>query len=749
MKRLAFCPLLLALSLHYGICCGEQGIRLETLPSDAQDITCTGDLQCNSSDTFCIGGEIETAEFPVLVPTDIKAKTVKRCDDKGCRLCVQVTMEMSVAFISEFSDELGSGDCADYDYDDLEYSEEDDELTNVSLFIRVDKPSNDSLLCANLFILREFPASYFCPLVRVSLPHSSIPRRTGTDNSIKVGSIVYNTVNAIPGNELNITSYTYPKYKEELNVHHNLPGCREIDQEENIVECEAPTLEFDGIDNVSVGVAQGTSARNITLRVYYKSKYDGNDTLHTLYGDQRYIVPKSDIVPCLCFQAWYSDIVNVADAVRNECCPFTNHSEEKVLRDSVFSVTIKDNMALYNLLAPCNLSAELSLCWKPGDPSACHEIPHTRKEILSQQIGSLKLEHPHPSLCLQVSVKGKVLHTSCLPESRQKRNEDTVLVLKHDLKSTSFCFVGQNKTITLKEATEQMRRGAEFLEQKIVGDIITEECVRIFQLDENREFYACNVAKYIRSRWNWSRVLCLLAIACVLLVLLLKNENLIKWLKAMTAEKSPREIFNNRSVLILYSPDDEEYEVLVRIFASSLKDLQLDVVLDQWHRIDMSKIGPLPWYHKQKSKVLEKNGLIILLFSEGARKRYIAYQAQDATQHRDPDPYQSFGAVLNCVQSDFCNQKAKGRYLVATFSPSCPDVVPEPFTSVPIYELPLRLEKLLKEIAGVNVKKLGRKQAKRLSNTIRERLSGKDKPKLTGSVAVELQPLVQSPSKVS
>ncbi|XP_073500921.1 interleukin-17 receptor C [Phyllobates terribilis] len=746
MKRFAFCSLLLALSLHYGFG-GRQEVTLETLPSNADDITCTGDLQCNSSDSFCADGDLETAKFPVLIPTDIRAKTVKRCDGKGCRLCVQVTMDISVAFISEFSEEFGSGDCSDYYDEDLDYYTEDDDLTDVSLYITVNKPSKDSLLCANLYILRVVPTSYLCSWVRVSLPQTSIPRRPDTNNRIKVGSVIYNSINARPGNELNITSYTDPRYMEELHVHHNLPGCRELDPKENILECEAPRINITGDShNMSVGVDNGTSKRNTTLRVYHKSRHQRNDTRYNLYGDQRYIFPTSDIVPCLCFEAWYSDRV---DAVRTLHCPFSSVSEKKIMRSSAFNVKIKDNTPLYNLSAPCNLSAEFSLCWKPNNHSECREIPNTRKEILSEQIGSVKLENLHPSLCLQVSIKGEVLHTHCLPITGTKQRKNEVLILRHNRENTSFCFMGENECVTLENATNQARRGAGFLEWKIVEDIMAGDCMKIFKPDKHREFYACNVEKYERSRWNWSRALSLLAIACFVLILLLKNENLKKWIKSVTTEKPLGEIFNNRRVLILYSPDNQEYENLVRVFASSLKGLQLDVVLDQWHRIQMSKIGPLVWYHEEKDTVFKKNGLIVLLFSEGAKEKYIAWKAQEATQRSDLDPYQSFGAVLNCVEPDFREKKNLEKYIVATFSPSRQNSVPEPFNSVLAYELPLCLDKFLKEIAGVNAKKLGQRQLKKESDKIREKLSGRDTMESVNSVGnVELQPLVQITSKV-
>ncbi|XP_056380703.1 interleukin-17 receptor C isoform X2 [Hyla sarda] len=666
-------------------------------------------------------------------------------------------MDISVAFLLDYSDELGSGDCDDeYDYyEDYDYIEdymENNDSTNLSLYITVNKPSNDSLLCANLYIMRVVPTSYLCSFVRVSLPQSSVPQIKDTKTSIKVGSVVYNSINARPGNDFNVTSYTNPRYFEELHVHHSLPGCTELDPKENIVECEAPSLKFDVGDDVSVGVLNGTSDRNIKLRVFLKSRNKRNDTIHILHGEERFLIPKADIVPCLCFEASYS---HLNDGVRNAYCPFTNYTEEKMLNESALVVKIESNMLLYNLSATCNLSAKFLLCWKPNDNSECHEIPYTRQEIQSEVIGSLKLDHLHPSLCLQVSVKKKINHTFCLPvnATKQKSYETTVLVLKQKHENTSFCFVGENKCITLENTTIQsglaiwvegskMTREAQFLERKVVEDIITEQCIRIFRSGKNHEFYACNVTKYIRTKWNWSRVLCLLAVASVLLILLLKNENLKKWIKAVTAEKPLSDIFNNRRILILYSPDSLEYENLVLKFASSLKDLQMDVVLDQWHRVKISEIHLLPWYHQQKSIVFEKGGLIILLFSEGARDKYRTWQKQDVTQRIDLGPNQSFGAVLNCVQSDFCNNKAKGHYIVATFSPSCS--VPAPFDSVPVCEIPLCLETLLKEIAGVNAKKLGSKQVRQLSTKIRERLNSKIKPEsVNSSVAVELQPLMQ------
>ncbi|XP_077307903.1 interleukin-17 receptor C [Lithobates pipiens] len=749
MTRVTFFSVLLVHVLLYGLSTQDRG-ALRTLPNDGGDISCSGDLVCEQSEMWCSPGDIEAAMTPVLVPSDLRVETVKKCHNDNCSLCVQVTVEISAAFLTEHNEELGSGDC-DYDFDenyDSEYDEEEEstEITAVNVYLKLNNSNNGSLLCANLIIA---PPTLSCYAMKVSLPLSAVPP-TNSSSSTVVGSVAYNCIKVSPGAEMNITSYSYPRYTKILSISHEVPGCAKLNPLDNIWVCGAPVLDFVNKSNeTSVGIVNGTNSRKARVWVFYNYKKNTTHSDKTLIGENRHYIPQSDIVPCMCIQAWYSDLV---DAVRTMMCPFRNYSKDLILDKSKLEVQI-NGFDVYIFNAPCKVTAEASLCWKSGNPPRCREIPNTRTEVVSQVRNRIEgLKVLHPSLCVQVSVKGKVLHTECLNASVRREFQNEALL----------CLIENGRCKTLFNTTHQPNIVA-YLEEKLVGDAVSEHCLKVLS-SAKQNISVCSVDKFMRSRWTWSRVLCLLVVACLLLIILLRIEDLKKWLKSVTAEKPLDEIFKNRRVLILYSPDNAAYEELVRVFALSLKvELKLDVILDQWDRTEMARVGPLPWYEKQKSAVFEKGGLIILLFSEGARERYTAWIEQRAEQVVESDPYGSFGAILNCVYPDFLKGRAKGRYLVASFG-SNNNVVPDPFGLPPIYTLPLNLLKLLPELAGDNRKILWRKQAKRLSvkisNSLQEPLKACQKimnrqtlisqdggelaksPRFDENVAVELQPLV-------
>ncbi|XP_018431590.1 PREDICTED: interleukin-17 receptor C [Nanorana parkeri] len=760
MTRVVFFSCLLVLSSLYGLHAQDRGL-LRTLPNYGDTITCTGNLECEQSVMWCMPGDIEKAVTPVLVPTNLRAETVKTCPNDSCSLCVQVTVEISAAFPTEQREELGSGDC-DYEYNDQyydQYSDEEEEASEikaVNVFLQLENLNNGSIVCGNLIIA---PLSLSCYTMRMSLPLPAVPP-TRSSNSTVVGSVVYNCLRVQPGAEMNIASYTYPRYSEVLSIYHEVPGCTQLDLLDKISSCDFPLLDFVSEANeTSVGIVNTTNSREITLWVYYFYKSNATYSNNTMMGEMRHYIPPSDIVPCMCIQAWYSDL---QDAYRNVLCPFKNYSDEGMLNKSKLEV----KFPVYELSAACHVVAEAALCWKSESSPECRVIPNTRKRIVSQEPNEIRgLVVPHPSLCVQVSVKGRILHTECFKANVRRELQNGALLVKEEQKSKiSVCLVEDGGCKTLYNTTHQSRIDVDFLEEKLVTDVMSDHCVQILS-SAKQNVSLCNVDKYMRSRWMWSRLLCLLVVACVLLILLLKIESLKKWLKSVRVEKPLDKIFKNRRVLILYSPDNPAYMKLVRAFALSLQDLKLDVVLDQWHRTEMARVNPLPWYQKQKSEAFEKRGLIILLFSEGAKERYTAWEKQSANQVVDSDPYGSFGAVLNCVYADFQKGQTKGRYLVASFG-SDGDVVPNLFRVHPAYILPSQLVRLLQELAGDNTKMLGKKQAKRLSGKITDKLhaplnaclkilnrqtgvsqdgsESSESPGFSGKVTVELQPLMKN-----
>ncbi|KAM4651165.1 interleukin-17 receptor C [Discoglossus pictus] len=325
---------------------------------------------------------------------------------------------------------------------------------------------------------------------------------------------------------------------------------------------------------------------------------------------------------------------------------------------------------------------------------------------------------------LDVRRERAVLHTACpyanLSKSPQ-RNEAFLLVSQHPLRVPTLCFMNGNNCSETYNVTEQGLRSAGSREQRVLRDFMAQTCMKVWSSGRNDDVYVCPQDKYQRRRWSLAWVLCILIIVCMLFFLILKKKELENWVKRVAGDASLDEIFKNRKVLILYSPDNDAYKERVALLASALKDLRLDVVLDQWYRIDMSRVNPMPWYHAQKSAVFNENGMVILLFSEGARQRLIEWN--NRTTQQSVDPYGSFGATLNCIIPDFQRGKAVGRYVVGHFDGQLSrNDIPSIFQVVPILTLPSQMDKLLTVLAGSKSKNLSKKLLHQLSARASEKL---------------------------
>uniref|UniRef100_A0A674JPC5 Interleukin-17 receptor C n=1 Tax=Terrapene triunguis TaxID=2587831 RepID=A0A674JPC5_9SAUR len=193
----------------------------------------------------------------------------------------------------------------------------------------------------------------------------------------------------------------------------------------------------------------------------------------------------------------------------------------------------------------------------------------------------------------------------------------------------------------------------------------------------------------LRARWALAWMGVLLSTFCILLLLLLKKENL-------------KGVLRGRCALILYSPDHAGFERLVSTLACALTRLQLAVSVELWSRAELCAIGPMQWFHAQRLRVLQEGGTVVLLFSRGAVARcteWLLWKPGELLP-RD-DPCSAFSASLNCILPDFLAGKAGGRYLVACFEDLLqPSDIPELFRSVPIFTLPSQLPTFLLALAG-------------------------------------------------
>ncbi|XP_053545354.1 interleukin-17 receptor C [Bombina bombina] len=711
---------------------------------------------------WCLPGDMEKSEYPVLVPTHIKTRNILRCaGSNDCFPCVQVEVDMSVDFLTEKIEELQGENCDEYisdsyvivDDEDKEYEYNNKEYEYDDIFTPEPKSQiNGSYLCTNLFISRVYLSNSYCEMVRVSIPLASVPHHHGMGN-MTVGKVVLSCFDSSPGNEQIFMVYTQPRYHGELQIKHQVAGCANLSGIEDIKQCQVPRLNISIGSNITVRLLDATSNRSYNLFLTYNMNkpvkafiLKGKDILH---------IPNTDIVPCLCFLAWWT---NLTDARRKPYCPFldSHQYEENIWRQSNLSVIIDSGILLYEFTAPCNRSVEVSLCLRSSENSRCQELPLSRTTVFIRDRKIFPNLQPHPSLCVQVTNRDKILHTRCPNEDSSntvKRNDVFIQVLHYPYPNSSLCIMKGGNCSVQYNLTDQALRGIGLRDQRALQDFKSDKCMKF-----KEKPFQSNVKLSGSARLCESESQDFIAIWFIGTTPTYKNgfnssqeyhlkghethfKPLLQCVKLMAGDNSLDETFNHRKVLILYSPDNRAYEELVNVLASSLKELKLDVVLDQWHRTDMNKVNPLPWYQSQKTSVLEDNGIIILLFSEGAKQRYLEWKEKTPFPKASCDPYGAFGAILNCIFPDFLYRTTAGRYVVACFDHQFNrGDIPEVFRVVPNLTLPSQLVELLTELAGSKLKaKLKKRMLQRLSAKVRKKLqSPMQKCQLDGHQTIPL-----------
>ncbi|XP_041417690.1 interleukin-17 receptor C isoform X2 [Xenopus laevis] len=711
MKHLTVIIFLLVLTLDYGFC----------------TITCTGDLSCTSSNAWCLPGDKDEADSPILIPTNLSSKTEFHCiSENDCFPCTVVELEISLTYLTEGMKALEGEDCDSYDKGDDEEGTKKEEASSESQYLETRFHSNDSFICANFFISQIGPHSSCCIMVDVRMPISSIPfsPRTGT---VQVGKLEYSCLHGHLSENFNILAYTLPRYHDILKINHSVPGCLDLGDPNKVSLCKVPLLDIiDGETNTSIGIFNGSRNDIFTLDIVYKGE-DRWMMQHILNGDQRFIVLHEDIVPCMCFKVSWSDIT---DAVKYKRCPFEKELqyEDNTWKNSNLTVSLVNSKLLYTLEVWCPVMVEISLCWRNGHQADCHEIPGSRRNITAQRIteeakGLHSVQH---SICVQVKYKDKIWHTNCTgnvrgSQSSIDRNNFLIVASDSSHIESPLCIAFRNMCLALNSTTLQELHGVTSFEMKILQEFKSGECELVWRGNSKEAAYVCSLDKYMRKRWNLAWILCLTFLCCALFVMLLKRERVKRWLKKIVTDKPLDTVFQKRKVLILYSPDHPAYGSLVHTLATSLQELSLTVVLDQWDRVRMCQVGAISWFHQKKSLIYKENGIIILLFSEGG-KQILHDWGNSNTQHGfSQDPYGTFGSILNCVYPDFQEGMAPGHYLVASFD-LLPSEVPQIFHSVPVLSLPSQLMNLLKELAGNNKEKLSKKQLHQLSGNLSKNL---------------------------
>lgn len=198
-----------------------------------------------------------------------------------------------------------------------------------------------------------------------------------------------------------------------------------------IAQCKVPIL-YPEI-NPKTGMAElrvGDLAKDVVhdLQACKGMEKDG-PCLRLEWKENPLTIPMNSVAPCLCFQIWW------VDGPRKTFCPFFNKT---VLSVSNVSVSVVESLThagamtrnstalVWNIIAPCRLEAEIHLCKKTSGSTSSkdcqvtddlrnsrryiHSRQHRKWNLNSKQQWQLQGEfvevERHPSLCVQINVKG-------------------------------------------------------------------------------------------------------------------------------------------------------------------------------------------------------------------------------------------------------------------------------------------------------------------------------------------------------
>ncbi|XP_075839293.1 interleukin-17 receptor C isoform X3 [Microtus pennsylvanicus] len=619
-------------------------VSLERLVEPHDTARCSLGLSCHlwDGDVLCLPGSIESAPGPVLVPTCLQTELVLRCPQ-------ETDCALCVRVVVHLAVHGGWEEPEEGENSDLELQE----------------PRNASLLAQVVLSFQAYPTTR-CALLEIQVP--AVLVQPGQS----VGSAVFDCFEAGLGAEVRIWSYTQPRYQKELNVTQQLPDCRGLEVRDSIQSCWAlPWLNVSA-DGDSVHLVLDVSEEQNFGFLLYWDQVQGPLKpwrYKNLTGPQTITLNHTDLVPCLCIQVWPLE----PDSVRTSFCPFR---EDPRAHRNLWHIARLQMLSpgRWQLNAPCSLPAKVALCWQAPDQVPCQPLvpPMLQENVTVNKPHEFPSVRGHPNLCVQVSSLEKVQFQECLwADSLGSFKDDMLLVeMRTGLNDTSVCALEPSGCTALPSNASTL-----------------------WKEDDLGALWACPMDKYIHKRWVLVWLVCLLLVAVLFFSLLLKKD------RVKAAPKT-------RTTLLLHSAEGEGHERLVGALASALSQLPLRVAVDLWSRRELSAHGALAWFHEQRRRTLQEDGVVVLLFSPAA-----VAQCQQWFQHETvgPGPHDTLASWLSCVLPDFLQGRVAGRYVGVYFDGLLhPDAVPAPFRAAPLFSLPSQLPGFLDVLQGGCFRSTGR-----------------------------------------
>ncbi|KAM4769447.1 interleukin-17 receptor C [Cyanocitta cristata] len=555
-------------------------------------------------------------------------------------------------------------------------------------------------------------ASSRCVAVEVWAPLGSTLRgRT-------VGWVIFRCFEAPLGSVLHITAYTNSRGRQRLSQQQRVPDCSWPAAQAAVPQCQVPRLWVSpGQKEVVVEVQGAAAGHSYTLRLYHNNSHgtSGPGRAVTASSPMSYVLPADEVLPCLCLQVW----PETQDPLRATMCPFSHDAEawERLWAQSQLVLHIEGQVLTCSLSAPCDLLAELVPCWQPLPSGPCQPLPGLQQPAGGQgpqEFGGLR---PHPNLCVQVWSGGHVRLTQCLRDRALPGRPDDLLLLEHG-GNASLCAVERGACTPLASFTSTGAGHPGLLEQDLQQDVAVGQCQQLWHPANSTgvALWACPLHKYLRTHWALVWMGVLLGAACLLLLLLMKKEDMKGWLKSLRAGCGSKGPLQGRRALLVHAAEPVAERAACALMAA-LHSLGLTVVAAPGGGSGVATLGPLPWLHAQHHRALRDSDTIILLLSPAAvaaahqwdtgakvvPESGAAESSLGPRHNPGPDdvptvaPCEVFAAALSCAMPGLA--AAHGHYVVARLEALVP-AVPPALRAAPAFALPSGMEGFLQALAG-------------------------------------------------
>ncbi|XP_038004896.1 interleukin-17 receptor C isoform X4 [Motacilla alba alba] len=486
-----------------------------------------------------------------------------------------------------------------------------------------------------------------------------------------------------------------------------------------VPQCQVPRLRVSPRQKEVVVEVEGAAVgHSYILWLYHNHSHGTSGPGHVVTmqsSPMNYVLPADEVLPCLCLQVW----PETQDPLRATLCPFSHDAEawERLWAQSRLVLHIEGQVLTCSLSAPCDLLADLVPCWQPVPSGPCQPLPGLQQPARGkgpQEFGGLR---PHPNLCVQVWSSGQVRLTQCLRDRALPGRPDDLLLLEQG-GNASLCAVERGVCTPLASFTSREAGHPGLLEQGLQQDVAGGQCQQLWH-PSNRTggvLWACPLHKYLRTHWALVWMGVLLGAACLLLLLLMKKEDMKGWLKSLRAGYGSKGPLQGRRALLVHAAEPVAERAACALMAA-LHSLGLTVVAAPGGGSGVAALGPLPWLHAQHHRALRDSDTIILLLSPAAAAaaqqwdagaRVVpesgAAESSLSPQHNpDPDdvptvaPCEVFAAALSCAMPVLA--VARGHYVVARLEALVP-AVPPALRAAPAFALPGEMEGFLRALAG-------------------------------------------------